>query len=127
MKKRNIFLILALVAILFTGCKYDFILPVEVPPVDNGGQPISFATQIVPIFSNGEKCTQCHKPGGLGSPDLSNSATIYSLIVPKYVNTSSPSSSVIYVNASAGSHYAKVSAADAALILQWITEGAQNN
>lgn len=127
MKRRNIFFILALVALVFTGCKYDFILPVEVPPIDNGGQPISFASQVVPIFSKGDKCTQCHKAGGLGTPDLSNPATIYSLIVPKYVNTSNPSSSTIYVNASSGSHFAKVSAGDAALILQWITEGAQNN
>lgn len=127
MKRRNIFFIIALVSMLFTGCKYDFILPEYVPPVDNGGQPISFSTQVVPIFSSGDKCTQCHKPGGLGSPDLSNPSTIYSLIVPKYVNTSNPSSSVIYVNASSGGHYAKVSAANAALILQWITEGAQNN
>jgi hypothetical protein len=127
MKKRNIFLIISLVVVLLSGCKYDFILPVEVPAVDNGGQPISFATQVVPVFSKGDKCTQCHKPGGLGAPDLSNPATIYSLIVPKYVNTSNPSSSVIYVNASSGSHYAKLSAGDAALILKWITEGAQNN
>lgn len=127
MKRRNIFLILALFSLLLSGCKYDFILPVEVPPVDNGGQPVSFATQVIPVFANGNKCTQCHKPGGLGSPDLSNAATIYSLIVPKYVNTASPESSTIYVNASSGSHYAKLSAADAALLLQWIKEGAKNN
>jgi len=127
MKKYRIFVILVLFSFLFSGCKYDFILPVYVPPVDNGGQPISFATQVVPLFSTGDKCTQCHKPGGLGSPDLSNAATIYSLIVPKYVNTASPQSSVIYVNASSGSHYAKLSAAQSALILQWIKEGAENN
>lgn len=127
MKKRNIFLILFFAALVFTGCKYDFVLPAYVPPVEPGGQPVSFSTQVVPIFSNG-KCTQCHKPGGLGTPDLSNSATIYSLIVPKYVNTSDPANSTIYVNASSGNHNgAKVSASDAALLLQWITEGAQNN
>jgi len=127
MKRRNIFLILALFSLFFTGCKYDFVIPVEVPVIDTGGVPISFATQIVPIFSAGDKCTQCHKPGGLGSPDLSNPATIYSQIVPQYVNTASPESSKLYVNASSGNHYAKTTATQAALILAWIKEGAKNN
>lgn len=128
MKKRNIFLILALFSLLFSGCKYDFILPEEVPVIDNGGEPISFATQIVPIFSASNKCTQCHKSGGIASPDLSNAATVYSLIVPAYVNKESPASSTIYVNASSGNHNnVKVSATQAQLILTWITEGANNN
>ncbi len=127
MKRRNIFLILALFSLLFTGCKYDFIIPVDVPVIDNRGQPISFASQIVPVFSTGDKCTQCHKPGGLGSPDLSNPTTVYSQIVPQYVNTATPESSILYVNASSGNHYAKVSATQAALILTWIKEGAKNN
>lgn len=128
MKKNIIFLTLILFSLFIAGCKYDFVLPVEVPVIDNGGNPISFSTQIAPIFSNGDQCTKCHKPGGFGSPDLSNSATIYSLIVPKYVNTANPASSTIYINAFSGSHNnAKVSATEAALILQWITEGAQNN
>jgi len=128
MKRHKIFLIFALLSLFLTGCKYDFVLPVVVPPIDNGGQPISFATQVVPVFSNGDKCTQCHKSGGFGSPDFSNSATIYSLIVPKYVNTTTPESSTIYINASSGNHNnVKVSATDAAILLQWITEGAKNN
>jgi len=127
MKRRNIFLILALFSLFFTGCKYDFIIPAEVPVINTGGTPISFASQIAPILSTGDKCTQCHKPGGLGSPDFSNPTTVYSQIVPKYVNTTSPASSTFYVNASSGNHYAKVSATDAALILAWITEGAKNN
>ncbi len=127
MKKHNIFLILALVALLFSGCKYDFVLPEKVPVIDNGGEPISFKTQIAPIFSSGDKCTSCHKSGGLGTPDFSNASTVYSLIVPKLVNTTTPASSTLYVNASSGAHYAKVSATQAALILQWIKEGAKNN
>lgn len=126
MKRRSIFLILVLFSLFFSGCKYDFILPVEVPDIDNGGEPISFATQISPIFLASDKCTSCHKPGGLGSPDFSNPATLYSKIVPGLVNTTSPESSLLYTKAASGSHYAKVSATEAALILQWIKEGANN-
>jgi hypothetical protein len=115
MRKQSIFLILILLALFLNGCKYDFILPVETPPIDNGGEPISFATQIVPIFTDNSQ-----------APMMSASAA-YTQLMPAYVNTASPASSKLYVNAGSGSHYAKVSSTQAALILQWITEGAKNN
>lgn len=121
MKKNILFFVLILFSLFIGGCKYDFILSVEVPPVDNGGQPISFATQIVPIFA--EKCNSCHN----AQAPVLTADVAYSKLVPQYVNTATPASSKVYVNASAGTHYAKVSATQAALILQWITEGAKNN
>jgi len=120
MKRRNIFLILALSSLFFTGCKYDFILPVPpTPPVDNGGNPISFSTQVVPILA--EKCVSCHAT----QAPLMNAAVAYAQLVPQYVNTASPESSKLYINASSGNHYAKVSASQAAIILAWIKEGAK--
>ena len=121
MKKLSIFLILILFGLFLNSCKYDFILPVETPPSDNGGEPISFATQIVPIFT--EKCNSCHN----SQAPMLTASVAYAQVVPAYVNTTTPSGSKLYVNAQSGSHYAKVSATQAALILQWITEGAKNN
>lgn len=123
MKKYSIFLILIMVSLFLGSCKYDFILPEEVPVIDNGGDPISFATQIAPIFA--AKCTECHKAGDK-SPDLT-AANAYSQISTKYVNTASPANSKIYTVPTSGTHYAKVTAAQGALILKWITEGAKNN
>ena len=110
-----------MVGLSLGSCKYDFILPVETPPVVPGEEPIAFATQIVPIFA--EKCNSCHNSK---SPILTANVA-YAQIVPAYVNTATPASSKLYVNSASGSHYAKVSATQAALILQWITEGAKNN
>lgn len=121
MKKRIIFFILILLALFVGGCKYDFILPEAVPVVDNGGKPISFSTQVVPILA--EKCVTCHSSQ---SPQM-NASVAFAQLVPNYVNTASPESSKFYINASSGNHYAKVSAAQAAIILQWIKEGAKNN
>ena len=121
MKKRDISLILILFTLLLGGCKYDFVLPAVVAPVNNGGQPISFATQIVPIFAS--TCIGCHSTQ---APTM-NASSAYAQLVPSYVNKTTPASSKLYINASSGSHYAKVSATQAALILQWITEGANNN
>lgn len=123
MKKRSIFLILIIFSLLTVGCKYDFILPEEVPPIDNGGDPISFSSQIAPIFA--EKCISCHKPGST-SPDLT-ATNAYTQIVPKYINATTPTSSKIYTYPTSGTHYAKVTATQAALILKWIQEGTKNN
>ena len=129
MKKHPIFLILILFALFLNGCKYDFILPEQVETVNPGGQPISFATQIAPIFSAGDKCTACHKSGGQ-APDLT-SANAYSQISSKYVKTGSAETSLIYTEpapANAAVHtWKKYSASEAALVLAWIKEGAKNN
>lgn len=122
MKKHSIFLILVLLSLFLNGCKYDFILPEEVPPIDNGGDPISFATQVAPIFTT-QKCTDCHNSQ---APKLTADVA-YAQLVPGYVNTTTPASSKVYTVATSGTHYAKVSAAQGALILTWIKEGAKNN
>lgn len=120
MKKHSIFFVLILLALFLGGCKYDFILPVETTPVDNGGQPISFATQVLPALNT--KCNSCHS----AQAPLMTASSAYSQLVPAYVNTATPSASKLYVNAT-GAHYSQVSSSQAAIILQWITEGAKNN
>ena len=128
MKKHPIFLILILFSVFICSCRYDFILPEVVPPPDNNGEPISFSTQIAPIFSTGDKCTKCHKVGST-APDLTL-ANAYSQIMSKYVNTANPAESKIYSlpTPSTSDHsWKKYSTGEAAIILQWITEGAKNN
>lgn len=120
MKKYSVFLIIIMFSLFLNSCKYDFILPEEVAPIDTS-KPTSFATDIVPIFA--DKCTACHN---VQTPVMT-SAVAYAQLVPSYVNTTSPSSSKVYINASSGTHFATVSATQAALILKWITEGAKNN
>ncbi len=121
MKKRYILLILVLFTMSLSGCKYDFVLPAVVAPVNPGGQPVSFATQVVPVLT--ASCNSCHNT----KAPIMNTSSAYAQLVPGYVNKTTPALSKLYVNASSGSHYAKVSATQAATILQWITEGALNN
>lgn len=123
MKKRSIFFILILFALIMNGCKYDFILPQDVPVVTG---PVSFATQIAPIFAN-ENCTSCHNGGQ--SPNLT-AGNAYAQIVPALINTAAPESSLIYsfpAPSTATHSWKKYSAADAALVLAWIKDGAKNN
>ena len=125
MKKRLIFLITILFSLFITSCKYDFILPVPEVPITGD---VSFATQVAPIFSTGSKCTSCHKPGGQ-SPDYT-AVNAFASIVPALVNKAIPAQSRIYTFAgpTATTHtWKKLSAGEAAIILQWITQGAKNN
>jgi hypothetical protein len=123
MKKHSLFLILIVFALFIGGCKYDFILPDYVPPVESG---VSFATQVAPIFSTGEKCTSCHKSGET-APDLT-SENAYNQIVPQYINTSAPESSeILTVPGSSAHSWVDYTATERAIILTWITEGANNN
>ncbi len=124
MKKSPIFLVLILFALSLNSCKYDFILPEIVPPIT---ETVSFSTQIVPIFSAGNKCTACHNGGQ--SPDL-RAASAHAQIVPALINAATPESSIIYSfpAPTTGTHpWKKYTAGEAALILKWIKDGAKNN
>jgi len=123
MKKRTIFLILILFSLFISSCKYDFIIPVEVTPVTG---PVSFATQVAPIFSTSSKCISCHKTGGQ-APDLTT-ANAFASIVPNLVNTTTPESSLIYTFPGGSSHSWKgYTASESAIVLAWIQQGAKNN
>jgi len=125
MNKRSIFFTLLLLSLFMTGCKYDFIMPVEVPPIVG---TVSFATQVAPIFNTNTNCISCHKTGGQ-APDLTT-ANAYASIVPGLVNSTTPDQSLIYafpVPTSANHTWKKYTAGEAAIILAWITDGAKNN
>ena len=124
MKKSPIFLILILFALFINSCKYDFILAKEVPPITG---PVSFSTQVEPIFTT-DKCIDCHNNGGQ-SPNLTTGSA-YAQIVPGLINATTPESSIIYsfpAPTTTTHTWKKYSAADAAIVLAWIKDGAKNN
>lgn len=120
--KKLIYNVLALMLTVFvSSCQYDF-YEADIPPVDPDVD-VSFSIEIVPIFAS--KCINCH--GGSVAPDL-RAENAYASIVPSRVNTEVPNDSKIYTKAlPSGSHPAKYSDAEAALILTWIEQGAKNN
>jgi hypothetical protein len=106
---------------VFISCEYEFI-EIDEPDPD---VTISFSEQIAPIFSN-SNCTGCHRPGAT-SPDLT-AANAYNSIVPGLVDLDTPENSKIYsIPGPSGSHIQKYNLAQAALILEWIRQGAENN
>jgi hypothetical protein len=130
MKTFKLLFAVLVVALLFSHCAYNFIVPEEIPslPDPDPDEPtISFVEDIIPIFE--DKCTSCHKPGGQ-APDLTAANAYASINNAKYINKETPASSLIYTYPSpeTSTHsWAKYSATDAAYVLGWIAEGALDN
>lgn len=129
MKALNFIFLIGILTICLGGCKYDFIVPEEIPVIDPGdpnAEQISFSSAIVPIFEN--NCVSCHKTGSQ-SPDLSAANAYSSISSTRYLNTSDAEESLIFTKArpeGTGTH-PKYTAAQAANVLIWIQQGAKNN
>lgn len=117
--------------IFLAACQYESIKLEEIPPpppIDTTVD-LSFATEIVPIFTDGNNCTACHKTGGT-APDLSAANAYQSLVNGSYVVSNNPEASKIYTypNTSSGGHVWKVyTNHQAELLFTWINQGAKNN
>ncbi|MCD4682046.1 MAG: hypothetical protein K8R86_02080 [Bacteroidales bacterium] len=118
---------------IFASCEYDFVEPEPQSPPPDPGETISFNDQIVPIFTSGDKCTLCHKTNST-DPDLTPDNAYNSITNMGLVNTDSPADSEIYTYASPAvnnSHSTppkqKYTENEAAFVLQWIEQGAEDN
>jgi hypothetical protein len=112
--------VLMILLMSLASCEYEFI-EIDEPDPD---VPISFANDIIPIFTTGNNCTACHRTGST-SPDLT-AANAYNSIVPGLVNLSDPESSRIYT-VPLSSHVVTYTPIQAANVLNWIKQGAENN
>lgn len=124
----KILLLVVVAALAVAGCKYDWVIPEEVPVIDpdDPSQVISFSGDILPIFTSGNNCTACHN--GNQAPDLRATNAFASLNTTRYINRTSPGESRIYTLPHPdGGHYKKYTATQAALVLAWIQQGAKNN
>ncbi|WP_163714070.1 hypothetical protein [Mangrovibacterium lignilyticum] len=129
MKKYKLYLFAALLGMMFTACEYEFIPADEIPDIPTD-EPVSFGTDILPIFSSGSpQCIQCHKPGSQ-APDLTEANAYQSLKGSKYIDEANPEQSYIitHVGPDSNSHTQRhLSAADVEYIRVWVEQGAENN
>lgn len=134
MKIFKLLLAVVVVALLFSNCKYSFIVPFEEP--DGPDNPdstvvVSFKDDIIPIWNNGNNCTTsaCHVAGKV-RPDLTPDNAFSAINSTRYINSSNPEESLIYTypHPDTNTHQRKkYNSAQAAKILKWIEEGAKNN
>lgn len=113
--------------LMITSCQYKFKIEPVIPPPDPE-ESLSFSEDVVPIWNNENKCTQCHNTGGT-APDLT-ADNAYNSIINSYVDVNDPEASIIYskLYPDTDPHsWRKYTASEAAIILQWITQGALDN
>lgn len=129
--KKILFLLGILVSL--ASCQYEGIELADVLPPDPD-EPIdetitlSFATDIVPIFSD-NACTACHDVGGQ-NPDLTAANAYQSLVSGSYLVSNNPEASIIYTfpHPDASTHrWGIYSNRDAELLFTWINQGAVDN
>lgn len=122
MKTINLIFLLLLLA---SSCTYKIVETETIDPTDS----ISFNSQVLPIFTQNDNCTSCHKPGAT-SPDLTAPNAYQQLIDKNLVNINAPETSIIYEHISpetATHNWKKYSVTEAQTVLIWIEQGANNN
>ena len=101
-----------------------------IDPDDPDAPQVSFASEIIPIFNDGNLCTSCHTTDKQ-APDLTADKAFASINSSRYINSTTPEESKIYLyaNPNSATHMQKkkYSATQAATILLWIQQGAKNN
>ncbi|OYT17051.1 MAG: hypothetical protein B7C24_04625 [Bacteroidetes bacterium 4572_77] len=122
MKKILALGVLVLSIFLLNSCQKKFIVEPQVNPIDS----ISFSQQIIPIWAD-QSCTGCHSSTGQ-QPDLTADKAYQEITSMGLVLTNDAAKSKIYeYPLASGNHFAKYTSAQAALVLQWIEEGALDN
>lgn len=126
--KKIIGFLAGLTTLFFIGCYKD-----KTVVSDTGEditRPVSFVSDIIPIFNSSCNLSGCHSPGGK-SPDLTSANAYTSLTNGGFVNTGDPQTSELYqwMTGKRGTPMpvSGINKDYNALVLAWIKQGAQNN
>ena len=114
------------------GCKKD--TTVVVAPYSTVTTPVSFASQLIPLFASNCALSGCHVTTGGHAPDLTAMNAYNSLMTGGFINTTTPSASIIYLRLTSqispgmpltapGSDPGGINE----LTVAWIKQGAKNN
>ena len=128
-KKIVVFLMTMLItcSVMMIGCYKDKTVNVDAPAIT---RPVTFAQDILPIFSKSCALSGCHSTGGQ-TPNLTLTAAYNSLIIGNYINKTSPENSFIYLKMTGKKGTVMpvggMNKDYNALILAWIKQGANNN
>ncbi len=127
-KKGMGFVLLWIVMLILSGCYKD-----KTVVSDTGEEitrPVSFASDIIPIFNNSCNSSGCHSAGGK-APDLTSANAFTALSGGGYIRTDDPVNSELYLwmtgKRSVPMPLSGINKDFNALVLAWIKQGAQNN
>jgi hypothetical protein len=127
MRMRTIAIItLILLTGFISACKKDYY---EITPAPNLAIPVSFNTEVLPIFKNNCYGSGCHNTGV--APDLSAANAYDVLTLGNYVDSTNAETSTLYMRLTSSSKpmppSGKMSGENINKILAWMKQGYKNN
>lgn len=130
MKKLIIFTgLIFMVAVAFTGCYRDVIMPdPKDAPVDPNGPPqqVSFKNELAPMFNSKCALSGCHVTGS-EKPYLTPDVSYNQLVNGGYVNITVPAQSELWIMINNEMSTYIPSSSDKQKVYDWIRNGAPNN
>jgi len=128
MKKYGKYLPIAFFGLLISisSCTKDYYVIPDITITDT----VSFANDVLPIFSTNCALSGCHITGGI-APDLSPINAYDNLNLYSLVDTANPEESTIYIRMNSTSSpmppSGNLQPLEIATVLAWIEQGANNN
>jgi hypothetical protein len=115
-----------LTAILFTSCYKDIIVPDLASDPDGPPQPVSFKTELAPLFNSSCALAGCHVSGA-HHPYMTTDVSYQQIVNGGFVNTALPKQSTLYIMVNGEMAQYIPSKIDRQKVYDWIRNGAPNN
>lgn len=127
MKKTLISIGLAfLLGFNLAGCYKDVILPEAAIDPDGPPQPVSYKTDLAPLFNSSCALAGCHVSGA-HKPYMATDISYIQIVNGGFINTIVPKSSILYNEINGAMKEYIPSATDRQKVYDWIRNGAPNN
>lgn len=112
--------------VIFTSCYKDIIVPVLASDPDGPPQPVSFKTELAPLFNTSCTDAGCHVSGA-HKPYLTLDVSYQQIVNGGFINTALPKESRLYVMIKGEMAQYIPSAVNKQKVYDWIRNGAPNN
>jgi hypothetical protein len=112
--------------LILTGCYKDVILPEATVDPDGPPQPVSFSTELKPLFNSSCALVGCHVSGA-HKPYMTVNDSYNQIVNGGFVNTTVPKSSILYSMINGEMKEYIPSAVNRQKVYDWIRNGAPNN
>ena len=127
MKKLFIYAAVMVTAgLMLVGCYKDVILPEATVDPDGPAQPVSFSTELKPLFNSSCALVGCHVSGA-HKPYMTTNDSYNQIVNGGFVNTTVPKSSILYSMINGEMKEYIPSAVNRQKVYDWIRNGAPNN
>jgi len=110
----------------FTSCYKDVIIPQLASDEDGPPQPVSFKSELAPIFNTSCALAGCHVSGA-HKPYMATDISYQQIVNGGFVNTALPKESTLYKMINGEMAQYIPAKADRQKVYDWIRNGAPNN